>query len=119
MPSSRPQSHRKRRCPRIAFIAMLLLVLISLTGSALHAQEFRGSITGIVADPTGGALPNASVTVQNLDTQAIFRTHTNARGAYFAPSLAPGRYRVHVEAPSFKSFEQVGIILQTGDNPQV
>jgi hypothetical protein len=109
----------KRLCPVTVFASMLLLVLISLAGTPLHAQEFRGSITGVVADSTGGALSNATVTVQNLDTQAIFRTHTNGHGAYFAPSLAPGRYRVHVEAPNFKSFEQVGILLQASDNPQV
>jgi hypothetical protein len=119
MPSQSLQKTKKHLCSIIASISVLSLVLILFTTTPLHSQEFRGSITGVVSDSTGGALPNAVVIVQNMDTQASFRTRTNSNGAYFAPSLAPGRYQIHIEAPNFKSFEQVGIILEASDNPQV
>jgi hypothetical protein len=119
MPSQSLQKTLKHLCSIISSISVLSLALILFTAAPLHSQEFRGSITGVVSDSTGGALPNAVVIVQNMDTQASFRTHTSSNGSYFAPSLAPGRYQIHIEAPNFKSFEQVGIILEASDNPQV
>ena len=97
----------------------LLFVLLILWLSPVFAQEFRGSISGIVVDAQSRVIPGVQVSIQNMDTGAIFRTSTGERGNYIAPALAPGRYQVHMEAPNFRSFQQDGIILQAGENPQV
>ena len=99
--------------------ATLTPVLFTMLSYSAHAQEFRGSIVGIVSDTQGASIPNATVVVQNTDTGAIFRTSTNGHGDYTAPSLAPGKYAVRVEAASFNSFERRGINLQAGETPQV
>src|ERR1700744_3352941 len=103
MPSQSLQKTIKHLRSLIPSISVLSLVLILLATAPLHSQEFRGSITGVVSDSTGDALPNAVVIVQNMETQASFRTRSNSNGAYFAPSLAPGRYQIHIEAPNYKS----------------
>lgn len=104
--------------------ALLLASLLFMTSYLMFsttagAQEFRGSIVGSVTDAQSAPIPNAIVVVRNLDTGAIFRTKTTDSGDYTAPSLAPGKYSVRVEAQSFKSFEQNGIILQSSETPHV
>jgi len=103
-----------------ALLYLLLFVTMSKTlCRTVVAQEFRGTIAGTVADSQGAPVPDAPVIVRNLDTGAVFHAKTNGRGDYTAPSLAPGRYGVRVEVRGFKSFEQNGIILQSGENPHV
>jgi hypothetical protein len=45
----------------------------------LHAQEFRATITGIVSDPSGAAIPLAAIKAVQLDT----------RQDYGAPVMPP------------------------------
>src|ERR1017187_9253010 len=40
---------------------VVLLALAGLTGGMAHAQEFRGTISGTITDPSGAAVPAASV----------------------------------------------------------
>lgn len=94
---------------------LVLLFLVSM-GVYAYAQDSRGSITGQVTDPTGAALPNASVTVTNTDTGAVFHATTTAEGFYTAPDLLPGGYTVTVNATGFRAFERTGIQLQTQEN---
>jgi len=111
-----------RRCRRLGSALLSPVLFVAMSATFFHiagAQEFRGSIAGAVVDAQNAPIPDATVIVRNLDTGAVFRTKANGRGDYTAPSLAPGRYGVRVEAPSFKSFEQNGIILQAGENPHV
>ena len=49
-------------------------------GALALAQEFRGTVTGQVTDPTGAGVPNAKVTVQNLQTnETVWRNEINNR----------------------------------------
>lgn len=98
---------------------MLATMLSTTLYRTVAAQEFRGTIAGVVTDTLDAPISNATVNVRNLDTGAVFHTKTNDRGDYTAPSLAPGRYGVRVESSGFKSFEQNGILLQSGENPHV
>jgi len=66
----------KTRRPPILLEAMLTL---ACAGLAL-AQTSAGSIRGAVTDPTGSVLPNASVTVKNLDTNSERKLTTNYTG---------------------------------------
>ncbi|MDE1162259.1 MAG: carboxypeptidase regulatory-like domain-containing protein [Acidobacteriaceae bacterium] len=96
-------------------VAVFALVLPSV----LSAQEFRGVISGTVEDSSGAIVPGASVTVIDMGTGAKYKTQSNASGIYDATSLAPGKYQVHVEAPSFRAYTRSGITIQAGDHPQI
>jgi hypothetical protein len=82
------------------------LILILLVFSPIHAQTDRGTLTGVVLDPTGAVIRNASITATNLANGAVLRTATTETGAYTFPSLAWGDYSLVVDSPGFKQFSR-------------
>ena len=71
---------------------LLCVALILALASAAYAQEFRATIKGTVADTSQAALPGATVTVQNQETNEVATAMTNNEGAYTIPFLRPGVY---------------------------
>jgi hypothetical protein len=80
----------------------------------LLAQSNVATITGIVSDQTGAAVPNCSIVITNTETGAVARTQSNAAGVYLAPSLLPGPYKVEFQAAGFNKREMQSISLRTG-----
>ncbi len=81
---------------------ILLILLILLVSSALHAQIVEtGTITGVVKDNTGAVIPNAPVIVRNAGTGLASKISTDARGLYVSPPLNPGDYVIEIEVPGF------------------
>ena len=87
------------------WIDRVTLVAIVVLGAARAsaAQDFRGTILGRVTDPQGAAIPHVPVLVTNEDTEVAFEALTQTDGAYAAPFLVPGRYRVEVALQGFRS----------------
>lgn len=84
-----------RLAPFVLFVSALLL----------RAQTPLGTITGLATDPSGSAVPNATVTV-NAQATGVKRTAvTNATGAYSFPDLPPGTYKLSAEAKGFRPVE--------------
>jgi hypothetical protein len=78
------------------FIALLcLFTAFAAFGQSVNATT--GSITGRVADNSGGALPGVTVTATNNDTGLTRDSVTDANGEYQLSLLQPGRYRVEAE----------------------
>jgi hypothetical protein len=87
--------------------------------TSLEAQDFRGTILGRVTDPQGAAVPGATVTVTNEDTNVSSDAVTQPDGAYRVPFLIPGKYRVEVVLDGFKKFSQSGITVGVTQNVTV
>src|SRR4051812_2243650 len=85
---------------RSLFLPICALVLATV-GSA-GAQEFRATVNGQVTDTSQAALPGATVTIQNQDTNELATAVTNADGAYTIPFLRPGTYTLTVEMSGFQ-----------------
>lgn len=95
---------------------LCLAVATLFAGVSLHAQEITGSISGVVLDASGAAIPNATVTVTNTDKNIVVRTlKTDEGGRYVAPFLPIGRYTVLVEANGFKKTQHTSITLNVND----
>jgi hypothetical protein len=94
----------------------LMLVLTGAAGAFAQSQAVNGTIEGTISDESGAALPGVSVTVSNLDTGDTRVVVTNEAGAYRAPLLPLGRYRVAAELQGFKKFEQQGLTISAGQS---
>lgn len=69
--------------------------------------QASGSLTGSVTDSTGGALPNAKVSViLRGGKQALMEARTNAAGLFSFIAVRPEAYDVEVEAPGFAKYIQ-------------
>jgi hypothetical protein len=90
---------------------MVLCALALLTLPAA-AQVSNGAILGAVRDQSGGAVPNAKVTVTNTDTNEARTTTTAEDGAYRIPALRAGNYSVRVEAAGFKTATETSLVLE-------
>jgi hypothetical protein len=80
-----------------------LVLLAAVVAVCACAQVTSSLLTGLVTDSTGGAVPNAVVTVLNSVTGQIFTTTTNSQGDYAVPSIPAAIYRVTVSAQGFKT----------------
>ncbi|HKX27249.1 MAG TPA: carboxypeptidase regulatory-like domain-containing protein [Blastocatellia bacterium] len=100
--------------PRLRHYWRLTLLLVLLTITA-NAQEFRGSLTGRVTDPNGAAMPGASASITNLDTNITATTTTNEDGNYTFQLLQPGKYTVSVTQQGFKKAVREKIELRVAD----
>jgi hypothetical protein len=95
----------------------ILLVLAGLAGGVARAQEFRGTISGAIADPTGAVVAGASVTVKETQTGTVNRTVSDNSGQYVVPFLLPGEYSITASAAGFQTITRAGITLQSQEHP--
>jgi hypothetical protein len=86
-------------------VSILGLVLIGLASPPVQAQLTSGTILGAVTDPSGAAVPNATITANNIETGFARTVSTNDVGDYLMVNMPIGRYKVKAEAPGFKSAE--------------
>lgn len=99
---------------RIVNTSVCGLTLLSLAGLVWGQRADRGTITGVVTDPTAKAIPNATVRIRSAETGVETTLTTNEAGAYTSPSLVLGTYTVAVEVPGFKTAVRSGIGLVGG-----
>src|SRR5207245_5770620 len=92
----------------------LVLVGLIAFSSILLAQVQYGEFTGTVTDPSGAAVPNATVKVTNTATGLLKSVTTGGSGAYTLPELPVGRYRIEVTSAGFKNAQIVSQQLTVG-----
>jgi len=93
-----------------SFLSCRLLAGLLLFSAASFAQ-FTGNIQGSVRDASAAAVSKASVLLVNPATQVTRNTTTDESGNYRFLSLAPGSYKVTVEASGFKKTETEVVLL--------
>jgi hypothetical protein len=97
------------------FFAMLLLASLGHGQSAAAA----GTISGVVADVTGAAIPGAIVTIKNTDFTFTRALVTDGLGSFTATFLPPGAYTVEVKATGFQMKRPARVALGVGSSVQV
>ena len=113
-----PGSSSPRRFLQHFFCALFALALIA---TPLMAQiGGNGSIQGVISDPSGAAVPGASVTATNVATNVSTTRTTTGSGYYVLSPLPAGVYKVTVKAPGFETLNQehvtVDALAQVGLN---
>ncbi len=99
--------------------ARFLLVFVLLAAVSLSAQTFRGTILGIVTDPSGAVIPGAKVVVKNTGTGLQRETETSTDGSYSLPELPIGTYSVTVTQAGFHTFVATGITVDVAAQRRV
>ncbi len=89
-----------------------LLVIIAVLFSTAAFAQFTSSVEGSVQDSSGAAVPKAAVQLVSTATDAKQAATSDAAGNFSFLSVAPGRYKVIVEAAGF-SKAQADITLLT------
>jgi hypothetical protein len=93
----------------------LSLFLLTLAPAAFgQVSAMNGEVSGAVTDPTGAALPNASVEALNAATGFRISGKTNESGLYRLTLLPLGTYEVSVTAAGFATTKRAGIVLNAG-----
>jgi hypothetical protein len=75
------------------------------------AQATSGTLTGLVNDPSGAVVPNATVIITDANRGSSVTVSTNAQGLFSRTQLANGTYNIRVTAPGFKTSDQTGIVV--------
>ncbi len=98
-----------------------LFVCILFLGAAsiALAQAGRGSISGLVSDPSGAIVPGAAVVLKNPTTGVTQHTVTSSGGLYTFISLNPGVYQVTASQSGFKSIAQEKITVNVDQVTEV
>jgi hypothetical protein len=80
-------------------IVPLIALLVAATFSS--AQTTSGALVGVVHDPTGAVIPNASVNATNEATGVLYTGKTNANGEYRISNLPEGTYDLRTAVTGF------------------
>src|SRR5690349_7283875 len=91
--------------------AILMLVVLLAPVQLLFGQADQGTITGVVQDPTGAVIPNANVTLSNVDTGAVLKATADGSGVYVFSPIKIGNYKVTAAAPGFGTTTQTNLQL--------
>jgi TonB family protein len=94
----------------------LMLPLASVRGQSTGA---RGTLMGIVTDPSGAVIPNATVLANNLDAHTQETAICNPAGEYTLKSVPVGHYTLEVMIPGFKVFRQNDVVLNANDTQRL
>src|SRR5258708_30334613 len=101
------------RAGGLAALAGALFIFLAVCPGAF-AQVTGGTISGSVTDPSGAAVPGASVSIMNRAKGENRTATSNDSGFYSVPNLTPGNYDVMVSLAGFKTALQNNLILQVG-----
>jgi Carboxypeptidase regulatory-like domain/TonB-dependent Receptor Plug Domain len=100
---------------KISVVVPVFLAMAILLASQARAQTSGATLSGTVTDQSGGAIPQATISIKNVATGITRSNTTSAAGFYSAPNLLPGIYEVRAEAQGFTSKLQTGVNLTVGE----
>ena len=101
-------------------LAQPFLLLLCLVMGAFPAWAQTGaSLSGVVTNQTGAALPDVAVTIKNVDTGATRTIATDGGGHFQASGLPPGRFEIRAAKHGFAEETRTGISLAAGQDATV
>ena len=86
----------------LLFVALVLIFAIPHSASA----QATATLNGVVRDSSGAVIPQATVTLHNIDTSTERESLTNDSGLYVFVSVPPGEYALKVTKDGFTTATQ-------------
>ncbi|HET6841486.1 MAG TPA: carboxypeptidase regulatory-like domain-containing protein [Candidatus Angelobacter sp.] len=99
------------KCTRIIKYSCSFVLMLLLLVAVASAQTSNGTIAGVVADPNGAVIANASVTAVNKDNGEKHVATTNSQGSYRIESVTPGPYTITFKAANFAELKLQNVIV--------
>lgn len=91
--------------------AVWISIFSLIAGGVAFSQAGNGGISGVVSDPSGGVIPQATVTVTSEATGVVSTKSTNGAGVYAFPALTPAAYDVTVSRSGFQTSTHTHVIV--------
>ena len=107
-------SHRRR-----VFVIVGVVCALALAAGNARAQILYGSITGIARDAQGAAIPGATVTIINKETNLTRDTITGADGSFTVNNVLPGPYDVKISLTGFREAVRTNVPVTIGEISRV
>lgn len=107
----------KRTSVRITLA--IVLVFSGFTGYVAEGQSTTADILGTVTDASGAVVPDAAISVRNLDTGEVRNVITSKTGEYVVTALQVGNYSLTVEEAGFKKFDISAVTVAAGDRARI
>ncbi len=107
-----------KAAPRKSFIlrtGIALLFMLSLLTAASAQTATTGQITGNVTDPSGAAVPDATVTITHTGTGETRTAATSTDGNYTFANLTVGTYRLSVTKTGFKETAVSNVVVNVAN----
>jgi hypothetical protein len=99
--------------------SILLLCVFLVGASVLVAQTYKGTISGSVTDPSGAAVPGATLLLTNTATAEVRTTVSEADGRYAFAQLNPSVYSLQVTKTGFRDYVATEIQLNASQAREV
>ena len=101
------------RCWRLGFAFLFAMVTLA---SVTMGQTETATVSGLITDETGAAVPGAEVKLQSVDRGTTASGTTNNAGIYVFASLQPGQYQITVHKSGFKQIDFLGLMVNVQDH---
>jgi hypothetical protein len=95
----------------LAYFLLTVFAVLYLASGTI-GQTVQGVIAGTVTDPSGGTVPNATVTITNTGTGVSQSETTGSDGSFRFSLVPPGSYIIDITAASFAEVRASGIVVQ-------
>ena len=82
-----------------------------VTPDALAQAPDSASISGIITDTDSAAVPNASITLEEVSSKAERKAVSDANGGYDFSTVQPGTYLLMISAKGFASWKIKDVIV--------
>src|ERR1039458_8321844 len=95
-------------------IFLCLAFSLPLLSVRLAAQTASGTVRGVVSDPSGAVVPQATVSLTTPQGQSVSTSTSNREGLYELKGIAPGSYNLNATAKGFAVFGQENVTVVAG-----
>jgi hypothetical protein len=97
----------------LAFAFLILVSVFSTASVCARAQSLSaGTVTGVVADPNGAVVPNASVTIANSVTGYRREVNSGSDGTFRFDNVPLNNYQLTISATGFAA-DRESVVVRT------
>jgi hypothetical protein len=101
---------------RYLFKLLFGLLVAMLLSTPAVSQSITGTVSGIVTDTNGAAIPGATVALVGEQKADSRSSTTNDAGRFSFAAVHPGAYSLRIEQKGFQALEQKSVVLSANEN---